>query len=190
MTTGTTKVLFTVEQFEQMAAAGIFADLNDRVELVDGEVVEMASIGLRHMKSVNVLTRYFVLSFAEEGEASIQNAVRLDRGLARQPDIALFRRRPDLYAHGIPSASDVILLVEVGDTSAQLDRREKMPEYGRAGIPELWLVDLERAIITVCLRPVPGGYESMQTLRRGDYIAPSAFPDRQIAVTEILGEDV
>lgn len=187
MTTHVTRLRFTAEQFEQMAAAGVFAALNDRVELWDGEVVEMAGIGLRPMQCVNVLTEYFVSSFRDVAVVSIQNAVRLAEYEVRQPDVTLFWRRPDLYANGIPGPSDVMLLVEVGDTTAQLDRRDKMPLYGRYGIPELWLVDLERDTVTVCRGPVPGGYESLQTFRRGDRIAPAAFPDRPIEVAEVLG---
>ena len=187
MTTHLTRVQFTADQFEQMAEAGIFYE-NDRVELIDGEVVEMASSGHRHIQCVNRLTKLFVFRFSDATDVSVQNSVRINARYVPQPDLALLRLHPDLYVGHIPTVADIVLLVEVGDTTVQLDLRTKLPRYARGGVPEVWLIDLQQDTITVCRTPVADGYTSMTTHRRGDSIAVAAFPDQDIAVTDILGE--
>ena len=183
-----TRRQFTASEYHQMAEAGILSE-DDRVELIDGEIVEMAPIGSRHMICVNRLTWLFSQRFAGAAIVSIQNPVRLDDRTEPQPDVVLLRPRPDFYAAvGIPRPEDVILLVEVADTTVEADRCVKMPLYARSGIREAWLVDVEQEVITAYREPGPNGYGGSQTVGRGESLAPLAFPDQQIAATDILGE--
>jgi Uma2 family endonuclease len=177
-----------VEEYEQMGRAGILGE-DDRVELIDGEIVEMTPIGRRHASCVARLTQHFA-ALALEGAAVIwvQNPVRLGKRSELQPDFVLLRPRPDLYASVDPAPADVLLLVEVADASIERDRRVKVPLYARAGIPEVWLVDLNQETVTAYRDPRRGGYHTARVVRRGDKLAPSAFPDCALAVADLLPE--
>lgn len=181
-----TKRRFTVSEYHQMAQAGILGE-DDRVELIDGEVTQMTPIGPRHSGCVMRLIDIFVKTFGDEALLNAQNPVVLGAYTEPEPDLALLRRRPDFYASGHPTPEDVFLLVEVGETSADLDRRVKMPLYARSGIAEVWLVDLEQGTVTVYREPAPGGYRTARVVRRGEQLAPLAFPGRSFEVAAILG---
>ena len=152
MTLHPTRRRFTVAEYYQMAKAGIFTE-DDRVELINGEIIEMTPIGDRHAASVTRL-HYLLQHF---------------------------------YASGHPGPGDVLLLIEVADTSSRYDRRVKVPLYGISGIPECWLVDLEQETVTVYRDPTPNGYRTIQTLRRGERLSVSTLPDLRLAVDDILG---
>ncbi|MCX6022017.1 MAG: Uma2 family endonuclease [Chloroflexi bacterium] len=182
-----TRRRFTADQYQQMGVAGILTE-DDRVELLDGEVVEMAPIGPRHSSHVGRLTRLFGVQFSDVAFVWVQNPVRLDPYSEPEPDVALLRLRSDFYAASHPTPADVFVVVEVGDSSAASDRQVKALLYARAGIPELLLFDLGRDTVLVCREPAPEGYGYVRTLRRGDTWRPLAFPDREIAVIDMLGE--
>jgi Uma2 family endonuclease len=177
---------FTVDQYYQMAEAGILKE-DDRVELIEGEIVEMPSIGPGHAGSVNRLTARLAPGIGSRAILSVQNPLHLDEYNEPQPDVMLLRPRPDYYERSHPRPADVLLIVEVGATSAALDRRLKLPLYARTGIPEVWLVDLGKATVRVYRDPSPTGYRTARTYRRGERLAPLAFPDLELAVTDILG---
>ncbi|MCL5960621.1 MAG: Uma2 family endonuclease [Chloroflexi bacterium] len=181
-----TRRRFTVSEYQQMARAGILGE-DDRVELIDGEVIEMTPIGRRHAGCVIRLTELMVREFGSYAMVSPQNPVYLSEYTEPQPDLALLRRRPDFYTSSHPQPADVYLLVEVADSSADLDRRVKVPIYGRSGIPEVWLVDLEEETVTVYRDPIADGYHTARVPRRGDQLVPAAFPGRTLAVADILG---
>ena len=182
-----TRRRFTVKEYHKMVAAGILHE-DDRVELIEGEIIEMAPIGRRHADGVNRLNSLFVRRFDDVAVILVQNPIHLNDYGEPQPDFALVHRRPDLYAVDHPAPDDIFLVVEVGDTTANLDRRVRAPLYARYGIPELLLWDLEQDTLTLHRDPSPNGYRTVQTLRRGDRFALLAFPDREILVTDILGE--
>ncbi|MBI4493890.1 MAG: Uma2 family endonuclease [Chloroflexi bacterium] len=177
---------FTVADYHRMARAGILNE-DDRVELIDGEVIEMPPLGPRHAGCVNHLTRLFVQALGEAAVVTIQNPVRLGQHDEPQPDVAILRPRADFYASRHPCPEDVFLLVEVAETSASLDRRLKLPRYAGSNIPEVWLVDLKQQTITAYRDPSPSGYRAAGIVRRGEQLAPAAFPDRVFAVAELLG---
>src|SRR3990170_251848 len=150
---------FTVEEYYRMAQAGILSE-NDRVELIEGAIVEMAAIGSRHAACVGRLTAVF--SAAQTGGiAWVQNPIRLGRHSEPQPDLALLRPRPDFYAQAHPGPEDVLLVVEVADTSVESDRGVKVPLYARAGIAAAWLVDLAGERLIVHAAPAPEGYRAV-----------------------------
>ncbi len=181
-----TRYRFTADEYEAMGRAGILGE-DDRVELIEGEIVEMAPIGPGHARSVNDFTERFVVHFRDVAIVSPQNSIRLGRYSEPQPDLVLLRRRADRYGNALPSAEDVLLVVEVSDTTVAADRGVKVPLYGRAGIPETWVADLPHDVLHVYREPVDDGYRVVQTLRRGDRVAPLAFPDRELEVAELLG---
>lgn len=177
---------FTLEQYHQMGEAGILGE-DDRVELIDGEVVEMTPIGSRHSGCVIRLNRLLLKLCGDDATISPQNPVDLGQHSEPQPDFAVLHPRADSYSSEHPTAADVLLLVEVADSSADPDRRVKAPLYARSGVPEFWLVNLERETITVYLNPTAKGYRTARVARRGEAIAPAAFPNRPLAVADILG---
>lgn len=177
---------FTVEQYYRMAEAGILS-ADDRVELIEGEIVEMTPIGSRHAACVDRLTRLFVRRAGERAVVRVQNPVRLSQRSEPQPDLALLRPRADFYAQAHPGPPDTLLVVEVAETSASYDRDVKVPLYARAGVPEVWLVDLEGRGIDIFRQPGPQGYQDVRRVGREQRLAPQAFPDLDFAVTEIMG---
>ena len=103
-----------------------------------------------------------------------------------QPDLALLRPRQDFYASGHPGPEDVVMVVEVSEASAGPDREVKVPRYGKAGIREAWLVDLQGEVVEVYRQPSSEGYREVRRFHRGDAISPQAFPDVVLAIDEIL----
>jgi len=187
---------FTVEEYHRMAQAGILSE-DDRVELIDGEILKMAPIGSRHAGAVKrLLDKFINLQAAGKVLLSVQDPVRLGEHSELQPDLMLLRPRPDFYASSHPGPQDVLLLVEVEDlsaaeaqagTSARYDREAKLLLLARAAIPEVWLIDLSEERIEVHRQPSPQGYQEVQHARRGERVAPSALPDVFLPVEAILG---
>lgn len=186
MSTLLMKHRFTVEQFHQMTQVGIFTE-DDRVELVDGEVIEMTPIGSSHAACVKRLNHLFSRRVGDRALVSIQDPIRIDPHSEPQPDVALLRPRLDYYAPSHPKPQNVLLVIEVAETSAHVDREVKLPLYARAGIPEAWLVDLAQARIEVYREPTPQGYQLVQTVRRAEHLRPTALPDLEVAADEIFG---
>ncbi len=180
------KRLFTVTEYYQMAKAGIFSE-DDRVELIEGEVVEMAPIGSRHAACVDRLNRLFSEWAGGHVIVRVQSPIRLGQYSEPQPDLALLQPRDDFYARAHPEPEDVLLVVEVAETSAAYDREMKVPLYARAGILEVWLVDLAEACIQVYRKPSPEGYKEVQRMEHGQRLSPQALPDRELAVDAVLG---
>jgi Uma2 family endonuclease len=180
------KRLFTRDEYYAMAEAGILKP-KDRVELIEGEIYRMPPIGNRHAGCVNRLVGGFApLIAAHRAVLSPQNPVDLTDISEPQPDITLLRPREDFYGESHPTPEDVLLLVEVADSSIGFDRGTKIPLYARCDIPEIWLVDLIKRTLEVHREPGRDGYRKVQRLRAGDRIAPLAFPDFEIAVESIL----
>lgn len=177
------KRLFTVSEYHSMAEAGILSE-EDRVELIEGEIYRMAPIGSRHAGCVNRLIHLFK---GAEGILPAQNPVVLNDFSEPQPDMALLRWRDDFYASSHPNPDDILLLIEVADSSVGFDRRVKIPLYARRGIRELWLVDLTRNAVEVHRQPSPTAFRDVRKLRKGDRISPLAFPDLELNVGDILG---
>jgi Uma2 family endonuclease len=179
---------FSVDEFERMVEARVFTS-DDRLELIDGEIIEMAPIGDPHASVVDRLTMLMARRVGDRAIVRIQGPIRFRSFRSRpQPDLALLEPRPDYYAAGAPGAVDIFLLVEVMDSSVEYDRRTKAPLYARAGIWELWLVDIPAGVVEVHRQSsASGSYHDVHILHRGETLTPLAFPDIALTVDEILG---
>ena len=176
---------FTVDDFARMGEAGIFTE-DDRVELIDGEVREMTPIGPPHAWSVDRLTVLVAARLPETAHLRVQGPIRLGRHTEPQPDLSV-SRRTQAYTHRHPDASDLLLVIEVSDSSLQYDRGEKVPRYGKAGVPETWVVDVSARTVTAYTGPGPEGYARERVLRCGERITASAVAELDFAVDEIFG---
>jgi Uma2 family endonuclease len=176
----------TVDDYDRMAEAGILGE-DDRVELIDGDIIDMAPIGQDHAATVNKLTRALVIAFGDRAIVSVQNPVRLNRFNEPQPDFAVFRPRADFYATGErPGPADTLLVIEVADSSLRYDRTVKLPLYARAGIPEVWIVDLRRRMVDVYLSPSGDGFATLTTHGQDDTVALSQAPEITVAVRQVF----
>ncbi|HEX6292718.1 MAG TPA: Uma2 family endonuclease [Herpetosiphonaceae bacterium] len=177
---------FTVTEYQRMAETGILHE-DDRVELLDGEIWKMSPIGSRHIACVNRLTAQVSRQVGQLVIVSVQNPIQLTDYSEPQPDLALLRMQPDFYAQALPTPSDVLLLIEVADTSLEYDRDVKLPRYAQAGIPEVWLVDLHEGTIRVYTQPTDAGYRVIQHLRSGETAVATAVDGLAIVVNDIVG---
>ena len=176
---------FTVDDYHRMAELGIL-DEDDRVELLDGQVVEMTPIGPEHAGCVDALTTLLSRRVGDTAVVRVQNPLILGTRWEPQPDVALLRPRADGYRTAHPGAGDVLLVIEVADTTAGSDRDVKLPLYARAGIAEAWLVDLAAEVIEVHRQPGLEGYREVHTLRRGDTLSALLLPASSIPVDDVL----
>jgi Uma2 family endonuclease len=178
---------WTVREFQRMGETG-FLDPKARLELIEGELFEMAPIGSFHAGTVGILTRLLVRTVANAAFVHIQSPVVLDEHSEPQPDIALLRPHSDYYLKEHPRAEDVLLLIEVSDSTVRFDRKTKIPLYARHGIPEVWLVvGPRRRHIEVYreLQPDRGGYQTRLQVREGGLV-PVLLPEAEIRLAELF----
>lgn len=176
---------FTVEDFHRMVGAGILK-AEDRVELVEGELVEMTPIGPDHAVTVLRLNTTFSARAGSRALVNVRNPLRLGPQIEVYPDIVLLRPPIEQYAGIIPGPRHVFLVIEVSDTALEYDRGRKLALYARASIPEVWIVDLEHAQIEVFTNPSPEGYGNAEAFRRGSHIDAASLPGLAVSVNEIL----
>ena len=178
---------FTVEEYHRMAETGVLKP-DARVELLDGEIIDMPPIGPSHGGSTNRLIDTFASLARKRWIVSAQNPIHLGEHSEPQPDLMLLKPSPDYYTRRHPRPEDVFLLIEVSDTTLMLDRDEKLPAYGRAGIPEVWILNLSERKLEIYREPHFAGYASQKIVRAGDKAAPLAFPDAVVNVGELLDD--
>jgi len=178
--------LFTVSEYHTMVDAGILRE-DERVELIEGEIWEMPPIGSPHAGGVNRLTALFTSRLGSRAVVAVQNPAFLSDFSEPQPDLLILRFRDDFYAREHPRPEDILLLIEVADSSLDFDRRIKSNLYARHGIPEVWLQDLKNGALLVHRDPSPQGYRDVKILHRGERLSPLAFPDLVIEVDALLG---
>src|SRR2546425_7864214 len=177
---------FTVEMYHKLGELGIF-DEDDRVELLDGQIVEMSPIGAAHAACVYRLTNLLARRTSGDVGVSVQNPVLLDPRWEPQPDIALLRRSGGFHGEWVATARDVVLVIEVADSSLERDRDVKIPRYAHEGIAEAWLVDLNDDRIACYRDPRPNGYAETRNVKRGERLRVEQVPDIEITADEILG---
>lgn len=176
--------LFTAREFRGMAAAGLLRE-DDRLELVEGEIVEMAPIGRRHASCVRRLNELFHAALGQV-HIDVQNPLAISQKDEFYPDIVLLRRRGDGYADTIPEAKDAVLVIEVADTTLEYDRTVKLPRYADAGVPEVWIVDLQENRIWVYQKPLERDYGTVFEASAGEVLTVSGVADFEVNVDDIL----
>jgi Uma2 family endonuclease len=176
---------FTAEEYHRMAETGLLKP-DARVELLDGEIIDMSPIGPPHSGATNRLNHWFTERAKGRWIVAVQNPVRLDDYSEPQPDLMLLKPVPDFYGSRHPRPNDVLLLIEVADTSLDVDREKKLPAHARARISEVWIVNVPDKTIEVYREPKLGGYQSVTVIRAGEKASSQAFPDVAVGVAELL----
>lgn len=176
--------LFTIEEYELMIEAGVF-DEDDHIELIRGEIVDMPPIGPGRGFGVSNLVMLLAPKVGKSAILWVQSPVRISTNDRPEPDVALLRPRPDLSPGSPPQAADVLLVIEISDSSVAYDRKVKRQLYAEAGIPEYWIVNLQEQIIELYSNPSEGDYRQVTRAKRGETLS---LPDELggIQVTDIL----
>jgi len=180
------KHFFTAMEFERMGQAGVFR-ADARLELLEGEIIEMSPIGSRHAACVNFLSRSLNRKVGDATIVSTQNPVRINDFSEPQPDVALLRPHADFYRTAHPTPADVLLIIEVSDTTVEYDRQVKVPLYAGADIEEVWIVNLPEEKIEVYAGLVGGVYQSISHVGRDAEVRAQTVAGLVVSVAEVLG---
>ncbi len=174
---------FTIDDLHRMIETGILPE-DGRVELIEGDIVEMSPIGDPHAETVDVASRDLGRQVPNTIRVRVQNPLRIDDRTMVQPDVMLLRERS--YRHQTPTFEDVLLVIEVSDTTLRYDREVKVPLYARAGIPEVWLVDLQAEVVVRHTDLLDGEYQQVELLRRGGTVTATLVPSVAISVDDLF----
>jgi Uma2 family endonuclease len=176
---------FTLEEYHRLGEVGFLGE-DDRVELIDGEIVEMSPVGKAHNACINRNTHTLVQRLGNRAIVSVQNSVIILEN-EPLPDIAILQPNPTYYADRLATPEDILHITEVADSSLAYDQEIKMPKYAQAGVQELWIVDLNDDMIWVYRNPSSKGYLDIKAHKRGENITMLAFSDITLTVNDILG---
>jgi Uma2 family endonuclease len=181
------KYLLNVEQYDQMIEQGILTE-NDKVELIRGELISMSPVGIKHIAFVNRLNRILYQKLGNQVLISVQNPVTLDNQSNPEPDLVLLKPSGDDYESKKPTIDDILLVIEVSDSTLKYDRTVKVPLYAEAKIIETWIIYLNNECVEIYRHPHQEGYDQMQRYRSGDTLSFLTFPDLNLTVNEIFGK--
>ena len=177
---------WSVDDYHRMAETGILEE-DERVELIGGDVLQMPRIEARHAACVDRLTMALAPAVASSAIVRVQGPIQVDDYSEPQPDLAVLRIRGDFYRDGHPLPADVLLLIEVADSSLLYDRNTKLPVYARAHSPEVWLVSVPDERVERYSEPVNGIYQAIQIVQRGQAVVSTTLPEVTIAADTIFG---
>jgi Uma2 family endonuclease len=177
---------FTVDEFHRLGEARVLSE-DDRVELIDGDIVHMTPIGPRHASCVRRLIALLPPLAAGRAIVDVQDPLRLGTHDEPQPDVVLLTRRPDFYRDAHPGPTDALLVIEIADASIAYDRTVKLQRYGVAGVREVWIVNLSEDLIEVYRHAVTGAYQERLAVGRGQSLAVPGLAPATLAVHDILG---
>src|SRR5262249_5895473 len=180
-----TRRRFTRAEYYRMAETGILRE-DDRVELIKGEIIEMSRPGRRHKAFVLNLTQLLIGRLAGRALVNVQSGIVLSDDSEPEPDIAVLRRRDVPYKEREAHTDDVLLLIEVADSSLAYDRSIKLRLYAEAGIAEYWVVDCTAEAVEMYRAPTPDGYHEVRRLTGAAMLSPQVFPDVTLSTTEIF----
>lgn len=178
--------LFTVAEYHLMIETGILKE-GARVELLNGEIIEMFAIGPRHASHVDRLNELLTTKLRKVAIVRVQSPITLSDYSEPQPDLTLLKRRADFYIDGHPTPADALVVIEVADSTVERDRRGKIPNYALAEIPESWLIDLVEDRIEVHSNPYNGVYQEVRIVQRGQKVISKSLPQLKLKADEILG---
>jgi Uma2 family endonuclease len=176
----------SVEDYHKLGAAGVLTE-DSRVELIEGELIEMAPIAPKHASVVDTLVALLAPQAANQFRLSTGNPLTLAPRSEPQPDLMLLKLRADRYASSLPSAADVLTVIEVSDKTLEYDRGPKLSLYAQHGIPEYWVVDVQAKRIEVFRNPTSMGYSQELQFGLTDVVSPQALPGVRLSVGEIFG---
>ena len=182
---GVTKHLTNLAEWQKMGESGIF-NPESRLELINGEILEMSPIGSNHSGHINRLNKLFSKLIPDDVITSVQNPLQLNDLSEPEPDFMLLRPEPEFYSSRHPKAEDVLLLIEVADSSLEYDRIQKQRLYALHNVPEYWLLNLNDQCLEVYRQPHDENYAEKTTLRNGDRVALTQLSNLTIEVVEIL----
>ena len=175
---------FTVHDFHAMIEAGVFRE-DDRLELLEGEIVEMSPIGIPHATCVRKLN-HLLNKLVEDAIVDVQNPLRLTEASEIYPDVMVLKADPDLYADKIPTAQDTLLVIEVSDSTIKFDRTVKLSSYAEAGVPEVWIVDLQGERVLVHRTPLDGVYGQVKEVNKDEVLTIATLENAKLKVADIL----
>lgn len=177
---------FDVDAYYRMAEAGILRE-KERVELIEGEIIALEPMRPAEAGTVTRLTYTLMPNIDRTAILTVRKPLRLSRISEAMPDLALLRDQGDFYRSAHPTAADVLLLIEVAQSSLRYDRGVKLPLYARHGVPEVWIVDIGGRVVEVHRNPQPEGYAASTTHAAGDTLEPALLPGLRIGAGDILG---
>ncbi|MBI5206287.1 MAG: Uma2 family endonuclease [Candidatus Firestonebacteria bacterium] len=177
---------FTIDEYYHLAEAGILHE-DSHVELIDGRIVDMTPIGTKHASCVKRIIELLNDRLLKRVTIGVQDPIDLNEQTEPEPDITILKKRADFYAEHHPFPEDVLLIIEVADSSIDYDRTIKIPLYAKSGIKEVWLINLIENIIEVYRNPSQAGYKFCEKVYREDAISPLCFSDINIKASEIVG---
>ena len=180
-----TRMRITIDRYQKMVASGVLTP-SDRVELIEGEILDMAPIGTRHASVTRRLHKQLVLAVGDNAVVGAANPVDLGDASEPEPDLLVLRPQADDYVRAHPQARDVLLLVEVSDSSLAFDQGAKRALYAKFGVSEYWVVDVNNRRIFAYAGPVQGAFQRTREYVLGDTISPQAFPNVKIIVNELF----
>ncbi len=175
--------LISLGEYHKMGDAGVFHP-TDRVELIQGELIQMAPIGGAHIQLVNLITRILDRQVGEEAVVSAQNPILLPPDSEPEPDISVLR--PEcLYRKEVPSAKDVLLVIEVSVTTLEYDRDVKIPLYAAHGIPEVWIFDPTTRAVLMYREPTRNSYQRLLTPQNDEVVSPQLLPNVRLVLRDV-----
>jgi Uma2 family endonuclease len=186
MPTEATKKLFTVDEYYKLAEIGVLSECV-RTELLEGEILEMSPMGTSHAASIARATESFVVSLSGKADVRVQLPLRLSAHSEPEPDVCLVKPRLDRYGTHHPGPDDVLLVLEISDSSLRYDRDVKLPIYAAAGVAEAWIEDLPNRTLHVYREPQGGGYKTVLQFRSDESVSPLAFPATAFTVASLIG---
>lgn len=186
MSVQTVRLRFTVDDYYRMIDWGMIKNV-ERAEIIEGELIKQMPIGKQHAACVKRLDEILRDELGKSVTYSVQDPISLDEFNEPQPDVALLKRRDDFYKGKQPSAEDVLLLIEVSDSTLDYDRNRKIPLYAKHQIPEVWLINLNNGTIEIHSQSRDYSFNIVKVLRRGETIESEALQGLVIEVDRILG---
>ncbi len=175
----------SVDEYYRMAEVGLIGP-DERVELIEGEIIDMAPIGSDHASFVIQLNSLLVKAVQDKGFVSVQNPIRLSNRSEPEPDFAVLKPRADFYRKQLPTAADTLLVVEVCNTSERYDREIKLPLYASHGIPEVWIISIEHNTLSIYRSPIGDRYEKEQTTDTPGLVALWALPEASVDLSTLF----
>jgi Uma2 family endonuclease len=185
MATDIAKKLFTVYDYHKMADAGILRE-GERVELIRGEIIRMSPIHPPHNGTIHRANRSLVRIVGDNAIVGVQGSIRLDEYDEPQPDLYLLRPKDDFYASAHAGPADILLIIEIADSSLDYDRTTRLQLYAEAGIPEYWISDLQKECVMAYSEPAGNTYHTSRQFHRGETLAPKLLPECVVPVDTLL----